>query len=225
MATMKAKQAAKKAGTVSVTLTEKAKPNHSTLWTVMFGHGETAGIGARAKLDAALDFQRLVKDGTIDVSTDELRKAAIEDATSGYDAGMAKALNRALSNSDSLKSMRTDFGTFIRADVLTHGADAYKLIADAVKGKKSTEVKTDQFQQHCAVNRAVDKAKGVPSKATIAEKLAKKADPELSPADLAKAELKKLKAIADAILKLKAGVSKANRALILDLASQITVPA
>ena len=211
MATMKAKQNARKAGTVSVTLT-----NHSPLFATMFEHGEKAGIGQRAKLDAALDFQRMVKDGEVDTSTDELKTAAIADAAHGYDAGMAKALGREPSSAESLKTLRAEFGTFIRADVLTHADSAYKLIADAVKGKTSKEVIADAYQQRVNVNRLVDKAKGVPTKAAVAEKLSK-GDDDTSPADKAKAQLKSLIKMATALSKAKAGVPKATKAALIEL--------
>jgi hypothetical protein len=209
MATLRAKKAALKSSAA------KAPSNHSELFDIMFGFGETYGQGTQAKLKAALKFQDMVAKELIDVSTDELRKAAIADAANGYDAGQAHVTGSAML-STTLEGLRTEFGSFIRDEVISKAADGYKLIADIVKGKDSTQAKLDQYQQRLEVNRSLTKKEGVIDKADITERLLKVKKVK-SAADEIAAILKDAQRLIKAKLKFSPKQKKALVALIADL--------
>lgn len=213
MATLKAKQNATKVGKPSVTLS-----NRSPLYQTMYKLGETVGRAAQAKLEAALKFQKYAADNAEDMKDKDKRKAAIADAANGYDDGQASVPGNSPMSEATLEGLRSEFGSFIRDEVLEHANKGYAMIADIVKANPSKLKVSDAYQQRLEVNRAITAAKGAASKDDVTARLFKtKAEDDRTPKQKREAAIAKLIKECEAIIAAKLGLQKEDRDAIASL--------
>src|SRR5262245_27195842 len=122
----------------------------------MYEFGKLAGQGKRAKLDAAQALQAAVAAKELDVSTKELRDAAVAKAAQFYEDGVVQGGGDKFADL-SMTVFKSELGKFVELGLSKHGAAVQKMV-EAVPAK--SRVRLDTYQTAVAVGRLIADARG-----------------------------------------------------------------